>query len=132
MKTIILIISLFLLGCSNNDNPNDELNNIPQELIGKWKITEVYETDGGSDPQWRDEDTGTTYDYWFKSDSSYLKSDGIYEGTYVVDLDLNLILTINSTSTLKIEQLTSNILIIDFLNFEPYKHKCIKVSSESE
>jgi len=132
MKAIVLILSLFLWGCSNDDSPKDEPNNIPQELIGKWKTVAVYETDGASEPQWRDEDTGAVYDYWFKSDGSFVQSDGIYEGKYVVDSDLNLTLTINSSINVKIEELTSNILIIDCLNFEPLKYKYVKVSSECE
>lgn len=131
MKTIILIFSLFIMGCSNDHTPNEEPN-IPQELIGKWKIIEVYETDGGREPQWRDEDTGAIYDYWFKSDGTFLQSDGIYNGTYTIDTSMKLTFTINSPNTVSIEQLTSTQLIIDFLNFEPYKHKYIKVSSESE
>lgn len=110
---------------------NDEPNNIPQELIGKWKIVEVYETDGASEPQWRDEDTGAVYDYWFKADKSFMQSDGTYKGMYTVDSDLKLTLTINSSNTLKIEKLKSDTLIIDFLNFEPYKCKYLKISSES-
>lgn len=127
MKALVLILSccLFLFSCSKDDNLNDELYNIPKELIGKWKIAEVYETDGASEPQWKDEDTGAVYDYWFKADKSFLK------GTYTVDSDLKLTLTINSSNTFKIEKLKSDTLIIDFLNFEPYKCKYIKISSES-
>jgi hypothetical protein len=132
MNARILILSLFILGCSNDDSPNEEPSNTPQELIGKWKIVEVYETDGASEPQWRDENTGAIYDYWFKSDKSFMQSDGIYEGNYTVDSSLNLTLTINSSNTVKIEKFKSDSLIIDFLNFEPYKQKYIKISSESK
>lgn len=129
MKAFFLIFSLFILGCSNDDTPKEEPNNIPQQLIGKWKIVEVYETDGGSEPQWRNEDTGAIYDYWFKSNSTFLQSDGIYNGTYTIDTSMKLTFTTNSPNTVLIEQLTSSQLIIDFLNFEPYKHKYIKVNS---
>jgi len=131
MKTIILIFSLFILGCSNNHNPNEEPN-IPQELIGKWKIIEVYETDGASEPQWRDEDTGAIYDYWFKSNGSFLQSDGAFSGSYMIDENNDIELTINNVKKYHIEYLTSDSLIIDLLNFEPLKVKYVKISSESE
>ena len=45
MKNILLILAISLLGCSKS---SEEPNNIPPELIGKWKIVETYTTDGGS------------------------------------------------------------------------------------
>jgi hypothetical protein len=132
MKAISLVFVLFILGCSNEQIPNIEPNNIPQELIGKWKIVEVYETDGASKPQWRNKNTGSIYDYWFKIDNSFLQSDGIYEGTYSVDSNMTLKLTINSSNSVKIETLNLDTLVINYLNFEPFKYKFRKVSSETE
>lgn len=135
MKTKILIFSLFILGCSNNHTPYEEPK-IPQELIGKWKIVEVYETDGGSEPQWREYISSNDFHVWFKSNYQYENTDGdtnCLTGTYSI---INNVLKYQSIcggmSEVSIELLVDNLLIIDFLNFEPYKHKFIKVSSESE
>ena len=119
------------MGCSGDDTPKEEPNNIPQELIGKWKIVQVYETDGGSEPQWRDENTGHSYDYWFKSNGAFLQSDGVISGSYVIDENNDIELTVNSVKKYHIEYLSSNTLIIDLLNFEPLKLKFIKVSQKN-
>ena len=132
MKTIILIFSLFILGCSKNDTPKEDPNNIPQELIGKWKIVQVYETDGGSEPQWRDEDTGHSYDYWFKSNGTYVKFDGISNGVYIINSGNYITLTNVSSVTYLIESISNDEILINYLNFEPLKYKYIKVSSENE
>lgn len=134
MKAMILIFSLFILGCSSDDTPKKETNNIPKELIGKWKIVEVYETDGGSEPQWRNENTIYEYNIWFKNNGEYIKNEGDSYGIYELENNnLKYILTSTQNSqTVHIENLTINSLIIDFLNFEPYKHKYMKVSSESK
>jgi hypothetical protein len=134
MKAIILLFSLLVLGCSKNDTPKGDPNNIPQELIGKWKIIEVYETDGASEPQWRNESTIYKYNIWFKNNGEYIKNEGDSYGIYELENNnLKYILTNTQNSqVVYIENLTTDNLIIDFLNFEPYKHKYIKVSSESE
>lgn len=130
MKAIVLILSLFLWGCSNDDSPKDEPNNIPQELIGKWKTVAVYATDGASEPQWRDEDTGAIYDYWFKSNGEYVFFDGISSGVYSVNSENYLTLTNVRSITYSIESISNDSLLIDCLNFEPLKYKYVKVSSE--
>lgn len=135
MKVIILIFSLFILGCSSYDTPKEKPNNIPQELIGKWKIVEVYDSHGGNDPYWLPHETGAIYDYWFKESGDFLKNNGEIQGNYTVDKD-NYIFFQSSNNqnsyTYFIENITIDSLIIDLLNFEPLKYKYIKISSESE
>ena len=134
MKNIILILSLLTLGCSNDNTPKEESNNIPQELIGKWKIVEIFETDGGSNPEWRNENTIYGYNIWFKSNGVYIKNEGDTQGRY--ELENNnikyILASTQNSQTVHIENLTVNTLIIDFLNFEPYKHRYIKISSENQ
>ena len=136
MKTIILIFSLFILGCSGDDTPKEEPNNIPEELIGKWKIVEVYETDGGSEPQWREYMSSNSFHIWFKSNYQYQNTDGdenCLTGIYSINSSsLKYESICGGQSEVSIELLETNLLIIDFLNFEPYKHKYVKVSSENK
>ena len=70
MKNILLILLLILLGCS--DDNEDPKNNIPAELIGKWKIVEKYTSEGGSNHIWSHYDSGRIYDKWFKNDGTYV------------------------------------------------------------
>lgn len=135
MKTIILIFSLIIVGCSN-DTPKEEPNTIPEELIGKWKIVEVYETDGGSEPQWREYISSNDFHVWFKSDYQYENTDGdinCLTGTYSINNDILKYQSVcGGMSVVSIELLENDLLIIDYLNFEPFKHKFIKVSLENE
>jgi len=72
MKNLIIItlITITSIGCSkSNDDPK---NNIPDKLIGKWKITEEYYTDGSSTGSgWDNHDSGKNYDLWLKADGTY-------------------------------------------------------------
>ena len=135
MKKLLFIFCLFLFGCSDKSNP--EVNNstqIPPDLIGKWKIVEIYESVSGFDPTWRDESTTYSYNIWFKSNSEYIRDEGYLNGTYKINNDsltFHLTSTQNSQTVL-IEYPDSDTLIIDFLNFEPVKHKYYKISSEGE
>lgn len=64
MKNLILIFTILLLSCSNDDNK-------PQEnpLKGTWKLIETYSSDGGSNPQWTSVENG--YTYTFNSNGTY-------------------------------------------------------------
>ena len=66
MKNLIYLFCLVLsFSCSNKDDKPE--NNVPQELIGKWKLIEIYESDGNSN-SWVPYDSGESYDIWFKED----------------------------------------------------------------
>lgn len=66
MKPIVLIfISAFVvLGCNNDDETQIQDNNI----IGTWKLIEVYENDGGVG-EWTNVENGFTYT--FKNEGSF-------------------------------------------------------------
>ena len=127
---LILIISLMSLGCSNNND--DPQNNIPAELIGKWKIVERFTSDGTSG-YWHSYDSGEIHDLWFKNNGEVfftsLISTPCYKATYTVIN--NEIWYSNSTCIADtpntIELLTENELLIDFNFFEPMKTRYIKV-----
>jgi hypothetical protein len=136
MKAISLVLVLFILGCSNEKIPNIEPNNIPQKLLGKWKIVEVFETDGASEPQWRNYTSSNNFNVWFKSDGKYVNSDGdvnCLTGTYSLKNDtLSYFSSCGGKSEVYIELLLSDTMIIDGLNFEPFKIKYNKIISETE
>ena len=131
MKYILLILVITFLGCSKG---SEEPNNIPPELIGKWKVVERYTTDGGSDPTWSLYDSGRIYDKWFKGDGTYIltrpsTNPDCMGGNYSV-LENNITYSNNPCTTgapVTIELLTENELIIDTNFFEPFKVKYIKV-----
>jgi len=69
MKYIFLIVALILLGCSKSTT-EEPINNIPAELIGKWKITESYYT-SGTDGYWKSYNSKKIVDLWLKPDGTY-------------------------------------------------------------
>ena len=138
MKKIFFFISILLIGCSNQNDPiREDLSPIPPELIGKWKITGVYESESGINPTWRTYYSGNEYHVWFKSNYEYENTDGdstCLTGTYSI-LGNNM-LKYNSScggeQEVYIELLSLDSLIIDLKIFEPHKLKYIKISSEGE
>lgn len=119
------------LSCSNNDDKFQ--NNVPQELIGKWKIVEMYSTDGGSPPSWSTYDSGEVYDIWFKNDWTYSSTSSAnpdcINGEY--SISENYLTLFNSACApeepLIVENLTENELVIDANFIEPYKSKYEKI-----
>jgi|OpeIllAssembly_1097287.scaffolds.fasta_scaffold491240_3 hypothetical protein len=69
MKNIIftIILAVITLSCSKNDKDNQ--NNIPPELIGKWKITSMYVV---IENQWTNLDSNYAYDVWYKENSTVI------------------------------------------------------------
>ncbi|OQY05244.1 MAG: hypothetical protein B6I20_01590 [Bacteroidetes bacterium 4572_117] len=138
MKKTLFLLCLFFLACSDKSEPIvEEINKVPPELIGKWKIVEIYETDGGSLPSWRTYNSGNEYHVWFKFNNKYEKSGGALTcltGNYTI-LDNNY-LRYNSVcggeQEVYIELLKKDSLIIDLKIFEAHKLRYIKISSEGE
>ena len=135
MKKLFFFFSILIIGCSNqNDTVIEDISPIPPELIGKWKIIELYESESGINPVWRQVFTTNSYNYWFKINGEYIRDEGYIKGAFEINNDsLTFIVTSTQNSqTVLIEYLDSETLIINWLSFEPYKHKYIKVSSEEE
>ena len=67
MKNLILtiILATITLSCSKSDNETQ--NNIPTELIGKWKVTSMYVA---IENQWTNLDSNYEYDVWYKENST--------------------------------------------------------------
>lgn len=131
---ILFIIATLTLSCSKSDNEPE--NNIPTELIGKWKAIEIYSTDGGSPATWSLYDSGLVYDIWFKSHGTYMlgrdSSNNLEckEGNYSV---IGNEITYSDSPCAPevpvfIESLTAVELIIDGNFFEPSKTKYIRVT----
>lgn len=133
MKNLIftIIIAVITLNCSKSDSENQ--NNIPPELIGKWKVIEVYSTDGGSPAVWSSYDSGYEYDIWFKNDGIFMitgtTNTDCMSGNFVVsgnDITYsNSICASNEPVT--IELLNETDLLINLNHFEPYKTKYKKI-----
>ena len=86
MKNLILIFTILLLSCSNDDNK-------PQEnpLKGTWKLIETYSSDGGSNPQWTSVENGYTYTF---------NSNGTYSSTRFSECSTGEYTITDSTATL--------------------------------
>lgn len=136
MKNLILtiILATITLSCSKNDNETQ--NNIPTELIGKWKIIEVYTTEGGlNDGAWSSYDSGHEYDTWFKNDGTFLLTNpstnpDCMGGNYSI-LENNITYSNNPCSIdqpVTIELINEINLIINLNHFEIYKTKYQKIT----
>jgi len=125
------IILLFLISCIKDPVLEIE-KTIPEYLIGKWKIVEVYSSEGGEPEEWRVDTTGFEYDIDFKNSGEYfVQADSCNIGNYSVE---NEIITFvrdcnNSTWEYEIEILTTDTLIVITQIFELVKNKYVKVDS---
>ncbi|HEY4618186.1 MAG TPA: lipocalin family protein [Flavobacterium sp.] len=130
MKNLIYILSIMLsTSCSNNDDKPQ--NNVPQELIGKWKIAEIYSSDGSS-ASWSPHDSGEIYDIWFKSNWTYVSFDNnenCNNGNFSINDNQITFYPCTSDYPLTIEVLTTETLILrDYFTPEVYKTKYSKIS----
>ena len=131
MKYLIYLFYLLLsFSCSNSDdNPK---NNVPQELIGKWKVVEIYSSDG-STASWSPFDSGESYDIWFKENRTVVfigNSENCRYASYSVSNN-NIYYSGNPCTTeepIYIELLTNFELTLDLNSIEPYKSKFIKLN----
>ena len=66
MKKLLLMLAIcfFILGCSEEETKQQE-----QSIYGTWKLIEIYQSDGGSNPQWSNVDT--SYTYTFNKDGTF-------------------------------------------------------------
>lgn len=66
MKNMFLILSIFFFttGCSEEERTQQE-----NALYGNWKLIEIYQNDGGNNPQWTTVDSG--YTYTFNTDGTF-------------------------------------------------------------
>lgn len=69
MKSLILILSMFLSLSSCSDDKKSQNENI----LGTWKLIETYGSDGGSIPKWTAVNNG--YKYTFNSDGTLFQID---------------------------------------------------------
>lgn len=127
---IITILTLTILGCSKGSD--DPKNNIPTELIGKWKITHQYIAAGsGANGSWNELDTGKNYDLWLKDDGTFSTEDNENCTTcefYISDNKLYLS-TNNGDSPGTIMDLTENFFILWWADFEGFGYKYAKVEN---
>ncbi len=125
---IILMFSFSILGCTKDSD--SENNNIPIELIGKWKAIEIYSTDGGSEPIWRN--YSDQFTYVFSNNNVTVRDNlqaGCNEGTFSIKNGntIEFIFPCISYNSY-IETNTNTLLILDTKNFEPLKYKFKKIS----
>lgn len=129
----LLLLTITFLGCSKNDgnNPNEE---IPSELIGKWKTVEIY-TIEVDPPSWSAYDSGENYDIWFKANGEVTfggRTDNCSKANYSIDGN-SLYYSGNpciSENPATIEALSDSELILNLNHFEIFKSKFVKVTTE--
>ena len=119
------------LSCSKHDDKSQ--NNVPQELIGKWKIVEIYSTDGGSPTSWSPYDSGEVYDIWFKENSEFIVSnmiEGCQIGSFSMSSNDEIIIDLpcSEQSIIPIDSLSESILITNTTYIEYELSKYQKVS----
>lgn len=85
MKKMFLILSILFLftGC-NHEDPKQQENSI----YGTWKLIEIYQGDGGSNPQWTTVNSGYTYTFNNDGTFSSTRFTECNSGTYVMSSDL--------------------------------------------
>jgi len=108
MKKLILILTIFLLGCDNNPVSLDLSKSLNSDLFGKWQ-------------------RGSGYYYKFNSDGTFIKNE-IYKGTWITDYDRIILITDDREQTgfyqiqgdrlylTMVEVLSSNIWITTILD----------------
>jgi len=132
MKNILLLLIVVLvlttLSCSkDNEKPK---NNIPAELVGKWKLTEKYTNSGGGEFNWVEVDTGMEYDIWLKENNDMTtNNENCRTGTYrVVENKINYNFPCFGESTIPIDSLSNTTLITNVSYIEYELNKYIKVN----
>ena len=130
MKTLIyFLLTIFVSGCTKNDDPE---NNVPPELIGKWKIVEIYSSDGSS-ASWKPHDSGQVYDLWFKNGGETIVSNMIENcqvGTFSISANDEIIINLpcSEKSTIPIVSLTNTNLVTNTTYIEYELTKYVKVT----
>ncbi len=132
MKSIFIIsfiVSSFI-GCRDENDPKPKVE-IPLELIGTWKVFEVYSTDGSSIPTWTNIPEQLIFYYSFHIDFTVRKDpsgEGCNKGTFSIDEGNMISFKFPCISyTSEIDSLTNETLILDTQNFEPLKYKFRKI-----
>ena len=131
MKNILLFLTLVSTALSCTKDNDEPKNNIPAELVGKWKVTHQYSASGsGLDGTWVELDTGKIYDIWLKNDGIFVTPDD--ENCEVCNYyisDNKLYLSTNGgDSPGTIKDLTEQTFILWWDDFEGsgYKYKKIE------
>lgn len=125
---LVLAFSFVTLGCTKDNNKIEK--NIPTELIGKWKVIEIYSTDGGSEPEWIEIADG--FSYTFSNNYIVIRDNlqtGCNEGKFSIinENTIKFVFPCISYNSY-IENNTDTLLILDTKNFEPLKYKFQKVT----
>ena len=63
---MFLILSIFFMTTGCSEEKNEQQNN---SIYGTWKLIELYQSDGGSNPQWTTVDVA--YTYTFNNDGTF-------------------------------------------------------------
>lgn len=81
MKNMFLILSIFFFttGCSEEETTQQE-----NAIYGTWKLIEIYQSDGDSNPQWTTVDSGYTYTFNKDGTFSSTRFTECTSGTYEV------------------------------------------------
>ena len=115
MKTLIYLpILLFLTMSCSNSNDDDSSK---ASIIGKWKLIELYNSDGGSSPSWHTITNGYTIEFFSNGTFTSTKHIECTTGSYTISPTNEVNMTYNcvgfTNSYLeKVETNTSTQLIL--------------------
>jgi hypothetical protein len=96
MKTLFFIPVLIftLLSCSKSDNDNS----IEPSVVGKWKQIELYNSDGGSSPNWHTVTNGYTIEFLSNGTFNSTKHTECSTGKYTISSINEITLTYDCTN----------------------------------
>lgn len=111
-KIITLLVLVALLSCSNSDKNESDL-----VISGKWKLTETYFSNGGSNTQWLKVDNGYTIEFYQNGTFKSMKPGAPCEnGEYSIS-DKNILVL----------RYTCNTVYSDFETTEPYATTAVTI-----
>lgn len=108
---ILLVFTIILLGCSNDNNTKQEENTIPPELIGTWQFKGIYTHDVVGEnglPLYTAYENGALTTYYDNNTFTHVLENDNYAGTFSI---------INNT-------------ILNTSHFQPLTNSIIESSNE--
>lgn len=125
---VFLVIGFSLTGCIGNDDSFDL--NIPERITGSWTVTQVFDSDGNSDPVWRDAVAIEIFSYEFNSVGNVITDKFVSscnQGTFQIQNTSLISFTFPCAQfTRLIESVGPDELILDFQENEPMKLRFAK------
>lgn len=108
MKAISYLSVLFfsLISCSKN---NDEKTTLPS-IVGKWKQIELYNSNGGNNPNWNVVTNGYSIEFFSNGTYSSTKISDCSTGTYTISVtnEISMIYNCAGFTNIYVEKIENN------------------------